>query len=110
MGPLSHLFALIKAQNDRDYAQNGQGMDRFMFNTRIGHMADMPGHRLDSDGGEGPINLDRPPPMRPYNGPIDWLFNKPPAAPTPPFRDPGAQAGPMPPTGNGRLAAMFPRR
>lgn len=44
---------------------------------------------------------------RQYSGPVDWLFNKPPAAPTPSFRDPSMQAGPAPPVSDGKLAAMF---
>ena len=44
---------------------------------------------------------------RQYTGPIDWLFNAPPAQPTPSFRDPSMEAGPAPPTGRAPLAQMF---
>jgi len=62
---------------------------------------------LRSHGSQGEVRQQLP---RAYNGPIDWLFNKPPAEATPPFRDKSMEVGPAPPTDRGRISQLLKGR
>lgn len=110
--PGGHFPSTFKTEgHPRTYLDDGTGK---VFDTRTATYLDgspVPYDRLraseqspDMPGFVPPAQGGLP---RQYTGPIDWLFNAPPAQPTPSFRDPSMEAGPAPPTGRAPLAQMF---
>jgi hypothetical protein len=98
VGPLAQLYAMLERQ--RPIVLDGPpSADRPSFDDPA-----LTDEMLRRHGSEGPMARPLP---RQYNGPVDWLFNKPPAEATPAWRDPSMQAGPSPPMGRGELARMY---
>lgn len=96
MGPLTHMYMLLKRQNDEDYRLNGGGMDRALFNSRLSQIGqDFPTGRMPGDDG-GPIILGED--MRPIDAMELRMLPGPASAPTPTWRDAAYDAGPSPPT------------
>lgn len=104
-GPLATMYAGINRQNDADYAANGGGIDRALFNSRLSRLSDLfYGGRLpDDDGGTIYLDQEQPRPIDPME--LRFLPGRE-APPTPAWRDSSMQAGPAPPV-TGPLAAMY---